>query len=276
MIVDSQLHLWAAESDQRPWPEGAASRTHRAEPVGAAELLAEMDAAGVARAVLVPPSWEGDRNDVALGAARAHPDRFRVMGRLPVASPARTLAELPILRSHRELLGFRFTFHRPPLAGLFAAGALDWLWAELERTDTSVMLYPPGQLTAVGSLAQRFPGLRLTVDHLALPAGVRGPMAFADLDGLTRLARFPNVAVKASCLPASSAESYPFGDVQDAIGRVFDAFGPTRMFWGSDLTRLPCSYQDCVDHFVHALPFLCGGDRELVMGQALLQWIGWP
>ncbi len=33
-----------------------------------------MGKAGVDRAILVPPSWEGDRNDVALEAAQAHPD----------------------------------------------------------------------------------------------------------------------------------------------------------------------------------------------------------
>ena len=32
--------------------------------------------------MIVPPSWEGERNDLALAAASAHPDRFAVMGRL--------------------------------------------------------------------------------------------------------------------------------------------------------------------------------------------------
>ena len=51
--------------------------------------LKEMDAAGVARVVIVPPSWEGDRNDLALEAARLHPDRFAVMGRPPASALAR-------------------------------------------------------------------------------------------------------------------------------------------------------------------------------------------
>ena len=44
-------------------------------------LLAEMSKAGVDRIIIVPPSWEGDRNDLALAAAQAHPERFAVMGR---------------------------------------------------------------------------------------------------------------------------------------------------------------------------------------------------
>jgi hypothetical protein len=40
-----------------------------------------MDAAGVDHAIIIPPLWEGDRNDLAMGAALLHPDRFAVMGR---------------------------------------------------------------------------------------------------------------------------------------------------------------------------------------------------
>jgi len=45
MIVDSVVHIWAANSPQRPWKEGA--QPQRAVPLGADELLREMDEAGV-------------------------------------------------------------------------------------------------------------------------------------------------------------------------------------------------------------------------------------
>ena len=74
-IVDAQVHIWAADSADRPWPTSGRSAPHRPEPFSAADLLAEMDAAGVDRVVIVPPSWEGDRNDLALAACRQHPAR---------------------------------------------------------------------------------------------------------------------------------------------------------------------------------------------------------
>ena len=43
-----------------------------------------MDAAGVDHAIIVPPSWEGGRSDLAREAALLHPDRFAVMGRLAI------------------------------------------------------------------------------------------------------------------------------------------------------------------------------------------------
>jgi hypothetical protein len=47
-----------------------------------------MNEAGVDRAILVPPSWEGNWNDYALEAAGKFPDRFAVMGRIRVDDPA--------------------------------------------------------------------------------------------------------------------------------------------------------------------------------------------
>ena len=87
MIVDSQVHIWAADTPERPWPPGEAARAHTPTPLTAESLLEKMDAAGVTRAVLVPPSWEGDRNDVVLAAAQRYPDRFAVMGRISLEAP---------------------------------------------------------------------------------------------------------------------------------------------------------------------------------------------
>ena len=56
LICDSQVHIWAANTPERPWASG---RPHRPEPLGHEELLRAMDAAGVGRVVIVPPSLEG-------------------------------------------------------------------------------------------------------------------------------------------------------------------------------------------------------------------------
>ncbi|HEX9685480.1 MAG TPA: hypothetical protein VGA25_06485, partial [Burkholderiales bacterium] len=87
MIVDSQVHIWGADTPERPWPKHRPVKAQRDVPLGKDELLREMDAAGVARVVIVPPSWEGDRNDLGIAAAQAHPDRFAVMGRIDPEAP---------------------------------------------------------------------------------------------------------------------------------------------------------------------------------------------
>ncbi len=92
-IVDAQIHLWQAEAPDRPWPPGRAHEAQKPYPISKETLLFQMDLAGVRRAILVPPSWEGDRNDVALEAARTYPDRFAVMGRLPAPGPGESRAD---------------------------------------------------------------------------------------------------------------------------------------------------------------------------------------
>jgi hypothetical protein len=47
------------------------------------------------------------------------------------------------------------------------------------------------------------------------------------------------------------------------------------MFWGTDITRMPCSWRQCVTMFTEELPWLSGRDRELVMGRAVCAWLGW-
>jgi predicted TIM-barrel fold metal-dependent hydrolase len=238
-------------------------------------VLAEMDRAGVDRAVIVPPSWEGDRNDLALEAARQHPDRFAVMGRLALERPeSRSL--LADWRRQPGMLGLRFTFHTDLQRPWLTDGTADWLWPAAERAGLPLMIFVPGSVPVVGAIADRHPGLRLVLDHLAIGTTLRDDAAFAQLPELLGLARYPNVAVKASALPCYSTEPYPFPRLHRHLRQVFDAFGPRRTFWGTDLTRLPCPYRQAVTLFTEELPWLSGEDLAWVMGRAVSEWLGWP
>jgi len=47
------------------------------------------------------------------------------------------------------------------------------------------------------------------------------------------------------------------------------------MFWGTDITRMNCAWRQCVTLGTEELPWLCGADLDLVMGQSFCDWIGW-
>ncbi len=275
IIVDSQVHIWGADTPQRPWPPGRAHQAHRPQPFSKDDLLKEMDAAGVGRVVIVPPSWEGDRNDLAIEAARLHPDRFAVMGRLAVEKPE-SGALLAGWKRQPGMLGLRFTFHTALQKPWLSDGTADWLWPAAERAGLPIMIFVPGSLPQAGRIAERHPGVRLVIDHLALSMTQKDDAAFADLPDLLALARYPNVAVKASALPSYSTEPYPYRGLHKHIRRVFDAFGPRRVFWGTDLTRLPCPYRQAITLFTEELTWLSKADAEWVMGRAVCEWLGWP
>jgi L-fuconolactonase len=271
MIVDAQVHIWAADTPERPWPVAGHRYAHRDVPLGKDDLLREMDAAGVDRVVIVPPSWEGDRNDLALQAAAQHPDRFAIMGRLPLLPADPTVLES--WRRQPGMLGLRFTAGRE--SGWLTDGSAEWVWTGAQRHGLPVMISCPGLLPVIDDIAVRYPGLRMVIDHLALRRA-QDDDAYADLPLLLALAKRPNVAAKASATPCSSTQPYPYRNIHGYLHRVFDAFGPLRMFWGTDLTRLPCTYRQAVTMFTEELSFLSGSDREWVMGRALCAWLGWP
>lgn len=274
MIVDAQIHVWSPDVAARPWPPGRTAQAH-GPALSAEQALQVMDDAGVTRAVLVPPSWIGDDNADCLQAARAWPDRFAVMGRLDPTAPD-AAARLVRWREQPGLLGVRLTFHLPRWSAWLTDGSLDWLWADAERLGLPVMIFVPGQAAAVAAIAARHPRLRLVLDHLARPVQARGAAAFADLDDVLALARYPGVAVKATALPCYSMEPYPFRDLHLHVRRVRDAFGPRRMLWGTDYSRLPVPYRDALRLFAEGLDFLTADDRSWILGRASLEWLQWP
>ena len=89
------------------------------------------------------------------------------------------------------------------------------------------------------------------------------------------LAKYPNVAIKATGAPSYSSGNYPFSSIHDYLHQVYDAFGPERMFWGTDITRMPCSWKQCVTMFTEELPWLSEADKDLVMGKAVCNFLGW-
>src|SRR3989442_879350 len=99
--------------------------------------------------------------------------------------------------------------------------------------------------------------------------------AFADLKEMLALAKLPNVGVKMSGAPSYSSQPYPYKNIHGYLRQIFEAFGPERSFWGTDITRMPCSYRQCVTMFTEELPWLKGRDLERVMGGAVIDWLGW-
>jgi predicted TIM-barrel fold metal-dependent hydrolase len=92
---------------------------------------------------------------------------------------------------------------------------------------------------------------------------------------LVALAKYPNVALKATGAPHYSSDPYPFTSIHPYLKQMFEAFGPDRMFWGTDITRMQCTYRQCVRLFTEALPWLKGEDLEKVMGKAVCTFLGW-
>jgi predicted TIM-barrel fold metal-dependent hydrolase len=251
------------------------NRAHLPEPLGPDKLLEWMDQAGVDAAVLVPPSLEGDRNDLALEAAQKFPDRFAVMGRIALDRPNREA--LRTWKGQPGMLGARLTFHRPDSRTALTDGTADWFWPAAEEFGIPVMVHAPERLPVLAAIAERHPGLRVIVDHMGFARETMDDKALAAADRLIALARLSNVFVKVSALPCYSSAAYPFRNLDEPLRRIIQAFGPRRCFWGTDLSRMleHCSYRQGVTHFTQELDFLSSDDLQWIMGRALAECLGW-
>jgi hypothetical protein len=69
VIVDSQIHMWKANTPDRPWVPG--TRPQLPEPMTIERVVPMIDGAGVDRVVIVPPTLEGERVDYGQEAARS-------------------------------------------------------------------------------------------------------------------------------------------------------------------------------------------------------------
>jgi predicted TIM-barrel fold metal-dependent hydrolase len=270
LIVDAQVHLWKKESPDFKWEPGA-TRPELPE-FTVEQLLPLMDEAGVDRVIIVPPQLMGERNDYGIEIASRYPNRFAVMGRFPVANP-KAADRLATWKQQRGMLGVRLTFvgHE---AKLLTDGGADWFWPAADKAGVPVMLQAPGNLPRFASVAERHPALALIIDHIGMSNSI--PIAQSATDSIA-LAKYPNVSVKMKAGSQWAPEPYPYPSMNVQLRRVFEAFGPRRCHWETDITQTfsQGGYRQRISHFTEALDFLSEDDKDWIMGRAILERLNW-
>ena len=271
-IVDAQIHVWGTglPSNMAHWQVTSFT---------AAEAVALMDEAGVDAAVIHPPSWDPGSTRLAMDAVATYPGRFAIIGAVDLGQPVVARAAMETWREQPGMLGLRCMFLEGEDRRRLHDGELDWFWDTAERFELPVTTLATGSCDVLGAVAARHPGLRLTIDHLGGKGGnttLKDAAAMTHMPDLLKLAKLPNVAVKATGAPGYASEAYPFPAMHVYLRQIFDAFGPDRMFWGTDISKMPCSWHHCVTLFTEELPWLRGEDLSRVMGSAVRAWWGWP
>jgi len=148
LIVDAQIHLWNAGNPTSPW--------HRQIPVYLKEhALKEMDAGGVDAAILTPHTpWDPNANALCIEAARAHPDRFAILGNFPLDKPE-SRALVDTWKQRPGMLGCRFTFIGPEQEKWPTDGTVDWLWPAAGRAGLPIAMMAANFLPKLAEVAQR-------------------------------------------------------------------------------------------------------------------------
>jgi predicted TIM-barrel fold metal-dependent hydrolase len=269
-IIDIHPHIIAVDEYRYPRAPlgGHQSAWSQKRPVSVEQLIVEQDRAGIRKAALVQASTcYGHDNSYVADAVEAFPERFTGVFSCDVLAP--DACETMSHWMARGLTGLRlFT------TGSTMPGQAGWLddprsfpaWRKAESTGLPVCL----QMTAEGipqleNVLQRFPGLRVILDHLARPVQEDGP-PFKAADSLWGLARFPGVYVKVTernLVGATAGKA----TAETFFGRLVAEFSASRIAWGSNFPASERSLPELLALAQDALRFLTEPNREWIFSR---------
>ncbi len=271
--IDVQVHAYERNHPERPWRaflEGP-------DEVTGDDMVAAMDAVGVDGALLISPfSLYGYDASYALEVYAQHPGRFGLIR--PFDPQSETIADdmaewtgTPgVVGARVMLVAQPFEADDPGLNAILAAGA---------QAGVPVNVMASGKLPLLRELARRHPDTQVVIDHVGLAQPFQPPAPpepFADLANVLSLAECDNVAIKISGACTLSHQPFPYPDIWEPLGQVFDAFGFDRCMWGTDWTRAVrlLNFEQGVEAF-RVTDQLSDAERSELMGGTLQKIYNW-
>ena len=260
-IIDPHVHIWT--HDPR-YPFAKETTNPPAEDALPETLLQLMAANGVSHTVLIQVIHYRWDNSFVRDTMRKYKGKFLGVCRVNPESP---LAPDDLARLVEED-GFRGVRISPAAnaAGDWIAGPLmPPLWRRTQQLKVPMtVLTSTTRLPQVARLIEQCPDLDVVIDHMAdCP-----PDRPEEQKKLLDLARFPRVYVKISHTWSLSKEKYPWRDTHDQVKKLYDAFGPQRLMWGTDWpVVLPHSdYAHALTVVRDEMKFLNAEDKRWILG----------
>ena len=273
LTIDSQVHAYERNRPERPW----SGSLRGPDEVTGDDMVAAMDAVGVDGALLVSP-FSMYRYDAsyALEVYAKHPGRFGLIKPFDPESEATTdeMADWtgrPGVVGARIMLTYQqFEAGHPGLSRILTAGG---------QAGVPINIMGSGQLPLVRELARRHPDTQVVLDHMGLAQPFEPPAPpepFADLPNVLSLAECANVAIKISGACTLSHEPFPYTDIWEPLGRIFEAYGFDRCMWGTDWTRAVrlLTYEQGVEAF-RVTDRLSDAERSALLGGTLAEIYKW-
>jgi predicted TIM-barrel fold metal-dependent hydrolase len=269
VIVDTHMHAWTTDWEQYPFAPPEATMTPPEEPNTAEEILEMTERQGVDFTVLVQVRYYGWDNRYLAECLRRFPGRFAAQGLIDPRDP--TAADrLAYWMQEHGFAGMRLSPSYDRQADWLDSRDSDSLWRRAEELGAVFnFLIREEQLPQLERMAARFPGVPVVVDHMGYP-DIEG-----DTANLVRLARLPHVYVKVTeFYNHSKTRVYPYVDVLPTVRRVYDAFGPRRLMWGTGFVhgervgRIP--YAKELELIRERVPFFSPAYQAQILGRTAL------
>lgn len=268
MIIDTHLHVWSDDADTYPFAEG------RKHSTGAnVELLNQtMDGAGVDRAVIVQPVHYLYDNRYVIDCVRRFPQRFATVGLVDRQAPDAP-DQLSVLVEEHGFSGLRLHLSRPNDPAEWAAPDQDAIWERARQLGACFQIYGPAdKLGAVEPIIARFSDVTVVLDHNG-GAPPLEPEPRPLFETVKSLAQYPNLYVKLTPQPHRSEQDFPHADTWDLYRRLYDAFGPQRLMWGTNFPGVMqgLGYGPALELFSQHIDWLTADDRQAIFADVPLR-----
>lgn len=262
-IIDPHVHVWVHDP-RYPW---ARETTNPPKRDATPEMLLElMKANGVERTVLVQYIGYRWDNRYVADTVKRYAQYFRGVARVNPLDPA-----APDHLSRLAEEGFRGVRLSPS-----ADASGDWirgdlmppLWKRAASLNVPMQILAPiTRMPDIGYMIERCPDLNVIIDHMA-DCPVDQP---SELAKLIALARYPRVFVKISHTWSISKRPYPYLDAQEQVKRLYAAFGPKRLMWGTDwpVVEERATYRQALTVVRDDMMFLSEEDKSWILSKTI-------
>jgi L-fuconolactonase len=272
-VIDSQVHVYEADTPERPWVQKITGPKH----VTGEEQVAAMNALGIDGAIIVSTymTYRFDSSYAEQVHAR-FPTRFALVKPVDPSDPA-VAEDMAQWAAKPGAVGVRVMLAMADIADPADPG-LNLVLAEGARLGMPVNLFATRCLDEAYTLISRNPDTVVVIDHLGLPQTYlrEDEDVWLDLPKVLKLAELPNVRIKLTGAGTMSSQPFPFEDLWDRLLPIIDAYGTDRCMWGTDWTRALkyLNYEQAVEYF-RTSPRLSDSDRAMLMGGTVEQTYGW-
>jgi predicted TIM-barrel fold metal-dependent hydrolase len=263
-VVNAAEHAWVVNDPRYPidpelatCPRGIPKYSYPAE-----QILADMRSYNVDHVVISHVCYYGRDNRYASYCVKTYPGKFAAIGLLVgyrLHSPAdkENPSRLERLVKEDGLVGLRLSpIYDPDVVWLNDPVSYP-LWKKAEELKCTFNIFlAPHQVGQVAHMAERFPGVNIVIDHIAM-IDITKPDS-AGFQPLLDLAKFPNVYARTSLHNPSKTKQLPFRDVWPYLRRLYDRFGPRRLIYANFYELLIMK---------ELIPFFTAEDKEWILGR---------
>src|SRR6201982_944767 len=269
-IIDIHPHIVSPDTKAYPLdPLGGTQSTWSTErPTTYDDLLRAMDEAGVAKAAIVHSSTAyGYDNSYVADAVAAVPSRFTGVYSIDVLAPE-AVKTFAYCRA-RGCSGMRlFTTGStlPDQSTWFAHPRTYRFWEHAAAKNIPVcMQMKTHGIPLLRQIMDRFPKVTIILDHLSRAPAADGP-PYAAAAEFFALAKYQQLCLKVTPINLSP-KSWGNGASETFFRKVIDAFGASRIGWGSNFPNSVGTLSEILGAARKAFSFAKESDQDWIFGE---------